>query len=98
MRCPVCRAENDEPTCRRCRADLAPLFALEAQRALNLAEAARAAGRGDGQAVVAQAELALRLRAGADAQRWLALGWLIQRDFTRALACHRRATTLSAAP
>ena len=33
MRCPVCRADNDQgPQCRRCRADLASLFALEDQR------------------------------------------------------------------
>lgn len=33
MRCPVCRAENDRgPNCRRCRADLSLLFALEKQR------------------------------------------------------------------
>jgi hypothetical protein len=30
--CPVCRAENAERTCRRCRADLGMLFDVEAQR------------------------------------------------------------------
>ena len=29
--CPVCRAENAERTCRRCRADLGLLFDVEAQ-------------------------------------------------------------------
>ena len=33
MKCPVCRAENDQgPQCRRCKADLALLFTLADQR------------------------------------------------------------------
>lgn len=91
MRCPACRADNDAPTCRRCRADLAPLFALEDQRARALAAAARAAAAGDAAAVVESAGLAHRLRAGADALRWLAVGHLLRRDFAQAFACHRRA-------
>jgi hypothetical protein len=90
MRCPVCRAENDEPTCRRCRADLGPLFALERQRAEALAQAAGAAVQGQGAEVVYYAESAHRLRGGADTLRWLALGHLLERDFPRALAFHRR--------
>jgi hypothetical protein len=89
MRCPVCRAENDEPTCRRCKADLSPLFALEAQRAQALAAAACAAAQGQGAEVVHHAETAQQLRAGADALRWLAVGHLLERDFPRALAYHR---------
>ena len=90
MRCPVCRAENEEPTCRRCKADLAPLFALEDQRARALAAAARAAWQGQGAEVVHHAELAQRLRGGDDALRWLAMGHLLERDFSRALAYYRR--------
>ena len=50
MRCPVCKAENAQgPACRRCKADLSLLFALEERRAWALAEARRllAAGRVD---------------------------------------------------
>jgi hypothetical protein len=33
IRCPVCKADNTSgPTCRRCKADLSLLFALEDQR------------------------------------------------------------------
>jgi hypothetical protein len=41
--CPVCRAENAERTCRRCRADLGLLFDLELQRSTDLAQARRLA-------------------------------------------------------
>ena len=38
--CPCCRASNDTgPACRRCKADLALLFALEANRAEHFAAA-----------------------------------------------------------
>jgi hypothetical protein len=90
MRCPVCKAENTEPTCRRCKADLALLFALEQQRQSALAEAALAAARGDGAATVMHAEAAHRLRADAESWRWLAVGYFLARDFARALQCRER--------
>ncbi len=90
MRCPVCRAENEDTICRRCRADLSALFALEDQRAYALAEAMRAAAQGQGAEVVHFAETAQRLRGGPDALRWLAVGHLLERDFPRALAYYRR--------
>ena len=41
MRCPVCKAENaDAPQCRRCKADLSLLVALEQRRAQALTSAA----------------------------------------------------------
>jgi hypothetical protein len=90
IRCPVCRADNDDSaSCRRCKADLVPLGALERRRALALLQAARAAAAGDGDAVLRQARVAGRLRQGADALRWLAVGHLLRRDFARALACGR---------
>lgn len=61
LRCPVCKAENSTPpTCRRCKADLSMLFALEDDRAAllgrarqlliagNAGEAARLAARANG--------------------------------------------------
>lgn len=87
IRCPVCRADNDVgPLCRRCKADLTPLFELEARRALALEQAARAARHGAGDAVLRLAWEAQRLRGGADALRWLAAGYLLRRDFARAVA------------
>jgi hypothetical protein len=89
MRCPVCRAENDETTCRRCKADLSLLFALEDARQGALAEAARAVGAGDGERAVVQAQAADDLRADAESARLLALGYLLKRDFARALQYYR---------
>ena len=87
IRCPVCRADNDAgPSCRRCKADLAPLFDLEARRARALAQAAHAAARGAGDAVLRHAWEARLLRGGDDALRWLAAGHLLRRDFARAVA------------
>ena len=40
LRCPACRADNAAgPNCRRCKADLSLLWALEQQRAAHLIEA-----------------------------------------------------------
>lgn len=91
MRCPVCRAENaEEVTCRRCRADLALLVALERTRNNALSQAARAATAGDGLAAQRHAEAAHRLRPGVDSFRWLAIAALLRRDFSGALAYYPR--------
>ncbi len=85
MRCPVCRAENAQgPQCRRCRADLSLLFALEDQRGRLLATAAVCAARGYGEATARLAEQAHQLRRGPDSARLLALGRLLQGDFAAA--------------
>jgi hypothetical protein len=93
MRCPVCRADNEAgaAVCRRCKADLAPLAALESSRAAALHRAARAAARGCADLVLREAQEAQLLRPGPDALRWLAVGHLLRRDFARALGCYRRA-------
>jgi hypothetical protein len=90
MRCPACRAENTEPTCRRCKADLSLLFTLEAQRDRARAEAADAVARGDGGEALRQARTAHRLRAGEDSLRLLAVGHLLRRAFGEALACYEQ--------
>ncbi len=88
IRCPVCRADSDTgPGCRRCKADLTPLFELEARRARALTQAAQAAARGAGDAVLRHAREAQLLRAGPDAMQWLAAGYVLQRDFAQAVAC-----------
>jgi hypothetical protein len=92
MRCPVCRAENnDEDTiCRRCKADLSLVVSVERARRDALTQAAHAAGQGDGQRTLQFAEAAHRLRADADSWRWLAVGGLLMRDFALAAACWRQ--------
>jgi hypothetical protein len=87
IRCPVCRADNEVgPTCRRCKADLAPLFDLETRRARALESVAHAVAQGDGDAVLRHAREAQLLRGGCDALRWIAVGQLLRRDFARAAA------------
>src|ERR1043166_10279889 len=92
MRCPVCRAENaEEPTCRRCKADLSLLVLVEQARRTALAKAALAAAKGDGVRTLHFAEEAHRLRRGGDSWQWLAVGGLLNRDFVLAAACWQRA-------
>ena len=92
MRCPVCRAETAEDvTCRRCKADLSLLVTLEKARRHALAQAARAAAFGDGARTLEHAEVAHRFRADRDSSRWLAVGYLLQRDFAKAIAFRLRA-------
>jgi len=73
LACPVCRAANDTgPTCRRCRADLALVFAVEGRRAHALAAARHAAASGRWDEACQHARRALKLRRGSDAERLLA--------------------------
>ena len=83
--CPCCRASNETAICRRCKADLSLLVAVEARRGY-LVESARfalAEGR------VVSAELALHeaagLRAGDDLAPLRALVSLINGDYAGAL-------------
>jgi len=90
IRCPVCRAENTTaPLCRRCRADLALLFELEARRARALTAAARHALQRDGAAAARLACQAHWLRRGEDSRRLVALGQLLQGDFAGACRVYR---------
>jgi hypothetical protein len=85
VRCPACRAENTTgPHCRRCRADLELLFALEDRRARLLADARAAIIRGDGEEVVRLAGSARRLRNDDEARSLVALGHLLSGNFAAA--------------
>ncbi len=90
MRCPICRAENgEESSCRRCRADLTLLAALELQRRGAITAGRRAAGAGRGYEVIRHGGAAWAARAGQDAARLLALGYFLERDFALARHWHQ---------
>ncbi len=90
MRCPACKAENAEgPSCRRCKADLSLLLALEGQRRRALAEARRLLSAGDFERARALAEDAAAMREDAESRRLLALCHLLRRDFGRAWGCYQ---------
>lgn len=90
MRCPVCKAENSQgPQCRRCKADLSALFALEEQRAQALAGASLGLLVGQTEPAFQLAHHADWLRRDPDSLRLLALGALLQRDFARAWRYYR---------
>jgi hypothetical protein len=83
--CPVCRASVEAgPLCRRCKADLSLLFALEARRDALLAAARRSLAAGRADAALALAHGAERLRRGEDARRLIAAAHLLLRDFAAA--------------
>jgi hypothetical protein len=90
MRCPVCKADNPQgPQCRRCKADLSLLFALEKKRSQRLAEARCCFRRGEWQAAVAHAQTANWLRGDEDSWQLAAVAHLLNRDFARAWQCYQ---------
>jgi len=95
MRCPVCRADNDDATCRRCKADLSLLFDVESARTDALQRAAYFAAKGDGLRTLQHAEAAHHLRRDAESWRWLAVGGLLIHDYPLAVACWKHASAES---
>jgi hypothetical protein len=93
LRCPVCKAENAQgTTCRRCKADLSMLFALERkrERAIIAARVELTAGRWS--EARAQARTADHLRHDEESQELLALTALLCGDFHEARRLHRELT------
>lgn len=89
MRCPVCRAENAQgPQCRRCKADLGLLFALEEQRQAAIVAACQALSRGELRRALAIAEGVDALCSDTESCRLLAVIHLLRRDFARAWQAH----------
>ncbi|MCI0461349.1 MAG: hypothetical protein L0Z62_30745 [Gemmataceae bacterium] len=89
MRCPVCRADVEQgPNCRRCRADLSLLFTLQEQRSRALATAYWYASQAQWPRALAIAEGVQALQWDEEAQRLLAVGYLMQGDFARAWECY----------
>jgi hypothetical protein len=80
LRCPVCKADNTSgPACRRCKADLSLLFALEERRDGLLVEARAAVAAG--QLALPAAMEADALRRDEESLRLVALAALLCRDF-----------------
>lgn len=86
LTCPACRAENATTTCRRCRADLSLLFAVERRRGQWLREAARFIRHGDGYRAWDRLRKARALRPGRDLAPLECLASLMEGDFETALA------------
>lgn len=87
--CPCCKASNDAPSaCRRCKADLSLLWAVEADRAAAI-EAARTFAE-EGRFAEAAAELgrAAQLRRSPDVLRLRVAALLLARDFPGAAAAY----------
>lgn len=85
--CPCCRASNETPMCRRCKADLTLLVAVETRREYLIEETRFALSRG-GEALprIAEAE---SLRSGSDTAQLRALAALLAGDYAGALASNR---------
>jgi len=86
MRCPACRADNEQkPMCRRCRTDLTLLWAVEERRqdCMNAARTCLRLRQTDGALV--QLRQAKELRQGADVEQLEALAHLLDGNFSEAL-------------
>ena len=94
--CPCCKASNDTgPACRRCRADLSLLFAIEADReaAIQLARGFAAESRFP--EAIAALERAAALRRGDEVARLKAAVLLLGRDFAGALNAYHEVVSRS---
>lgn len=90
MRCPVCKADNSQGSvCRRCKADLSLLWALEDQRQRILAAARHCLQCGDWQAALEHIEDADWLRGDEETRRLAAVAYLLGRDFAGAWQCYQ---------
>jgi hypothetical protein len=95
--CPLCKAANDTGShCRRCRADLSLLFAVEAQRQAHFAQARAALAQDEPILASHEAQRADESRHGPDLARFQAVLALLRRDFGEAWFQCQRARTLSA--
>ena len=92
LRCPVCRAETAGPVCRRCRADLGLMEAVEARREFHISSATAAMAGEQFDTALVKLDAAEQLREGADIRRQRACAYLLAGDFEAALAEHSLAT------
>src|SRR5262245_37368599 len=96
MRCPVCRAENDQGVqCRRCRADLGILFALEQQRQHAFDSACGCLVKGEIHRASRIADGVRALRADEESRRFVACCSLLLQDFEAAWQKYRARSVTS---
>jgi hypothetical protein len=89
----VCKAENsDGPACRRCKADLQPLFALEARRRQELAAGRRALAEARWTDALHHAATANALSSDGESRRLLAVASLMNHDYASAWRLYRQET------
>jgi methylphosphotriester-DNA--protein-cysteine methyltransferase len=86
LMCPCCRATNDGPTCRRCKADLRLMQQCEDARVLYIATACHALKHGQFDEADEALARAAQLRPGADVQQYRATLALLEGNFDAALA------------
>jgi hypothetical protein len=85
MRCPVCKAENVQgPQCRRCKADLTPLAALEVQRRGELEATRRCLAGGDWVGAARHVAEADWLQTDDESRRLVAVARLLCGDYAAA--------------
>jgi hypothetical protein len=86
IRCPACKADNaTPPTCRRCKADLSLMWALEQQRTAHLIEAREAVADQRFDDALEELDAAETLRAGPDVRRYRACVHLLAGNFAEAM-------------
>ena len=94
LRCPVCRADNTTgPACRRCKADLSLLIAVEERRGFLLARAQVAIRDSQLDEALELLGQATELRDGPDTHRLRACVFVMAGDHAAAFAEHAAATT-----
>lgn len=87
LRCPVCKADNASgPACRRCKADLSLLIAVESQREHHVAHCAQAAREGRLDDALEHLDQAKALRDGPDLRRYRVCMSVLAGDYTSSLA------------
>lgn len=91
LACPCCRASNDTPTCRRCKADLSLLLAVEDRREYHVTLAKRFAADGRIAEAIRHVDQATRLRPAADVKQLRATLHLLTGEFTAALRAYDEA-------
>ena len=88
LTCPCCRAVNETVTCRRCKADLSLLAAVEGRREYYLTLARRYAADLKCDDALAHVDYAGRLRPADDTRQLLAALLLLNGQFDRALRAY----------
>ena len=87
--CPCCKASNDAPpACRRCKADLSLLWAVEDDRAAAVEAARVVAGEGWWAEAAGALGRAAQLRRSPDVLRLRVAALLLARDFPGAVAAY----------